>query len=210
MLDDYVCDKLDCMDRKTVVFDLDDVIVDTAPHILSNHNRLFGTDLTLDDYYKDNFETAWGMPKDQAVLHVNAYLNSDHCHDLTPSDEALEVIARLESKYDLAIVTGRPDQVSESTSHWLNRHFPGVFNNVIFSNFFANPEKARHKGDICKELGAISLVDDHISHIQSAADFGINTYLFGEFPWSGNDVLPKGTQRASDWNHLESLILDEK
>ncbi len=56
----------------------------------------------------------------------------------------------------------------------LDQYFPGVFQSIECTGFFDG--KARSKADVCKQLGADLLIDDHLHHAKAGAQIGIDSY----------------------------------
>lgn len=193
---------------KIVALDLDEVVVETSPMILKNYNKTYGTNVKLSDYYQDNLKT-WNVPDlDTLVKRVNEYAESKEYMSLKPVQIAIDTIHKLQEKYKLYIITGRPDFIELATRKWLAKNFPEVFEDVIFSNFFTpGGLNRRHKGDICVELGVDVLVDDHLEHITSAATNGVRGLLFGNFPWNQAAQLPPNVQRVKDWHEVAAILL---
>lgn len=191
---------------EVVASDLDDVVVETAEAIIVNYNSEHGTSMTLENFYSQDYVNVWGAPdKETAVRRVNAYLDSDEYFNLPPTQEAIDVIRELKARHTLYIVTGRPDFVATATLRWLDKHLPDIFEDVIFSNYFMDAD-VQSKGDICRSIGATVLIDDHLDHLQSAANEGIRGILFGSYPWNQASELPRGVARVSGWNEiLETL-----
>ncbi len=194
-----------------IAVDLDDVVVETAQNVLDHYNSEYGTDIQLDQYYSTDYERTWQTPdKDTAVRRVNAYLETDEYFNLLPVEEAIQVIRQLKEAYELHIITGRPDFVEEATRQWLERYFPDIFKTVIFSNYYdLSGEKGRPKGNICVELGAKLLIDDHLVHALNASASGIDVFLFGNFPWNQADQLPSNIRSVKDWLEIGKLLLGD-
>lgn len=199
------------MSREVIAVDLDDVVVETAQNVIDYYNRVYGTSVVLEEYYDPQYEKVWSTPDvETAVKRVNSYLETDEYFGLPPVEEATSTIRDLNEKYDLHIVTGRPDFVEEATLQWLERHFPDLYDTVVFTNFFSQGDKKRHKGDICTELGASYLIDDHLEHAFSAANSGVEVLLFGQYPWNRADSLPAKIKRVKNWKEVGRLLLENE
>ena len=195
------------MSKEVFGLDFDDLLVHTAEFVLTEHNREYGTLLGLDDYYKDNFVEAWGVPKEVAVQRVARYLSSDECLALPPSQEAVEVTSQASEEYELVVLTGRTDALRTATHHWVDAHMPGVFADIIFTNYYGDDHGAKTKGDYCIEAGLVGLGDDHAGHVNSAAQAGVGAYLFEGFPWSQGVLLHPVVKVVSGWEQFGKAIL---
>lgn len=197
------------MDRQIIAFDCDDVIVATGSLLVNHYNKLHGTDVKPEDFYSKDYEHVWKAEPETAVRDLFAYLLTDSYANLPPMAGAAEVLRHLARSYKLYIVTGRPDATEQATKAWVQKYLPDVFEDVVFTNFFKlNDSKGalRTKADVCKELGAQYLVDDHLHHIQNVAEQGITGLLFGNLPWEQTDELPPRAVKINDWQELKQYF----
>ena len=65
---------------------------------------------------------------------------------------AFEVLARMGSTHDLVVVTSRQHVIQDVTLEWIDRHYPGMFQEVYFGNHFALEGVSRKKSDICRQV----------------------------------------------------------
>jgi 5'(3')-deoxyribonucleotidase len=192
------------MEHKIIAIDLDDVIVMTAPLVLSHYNKTYGTNLQLKDAYSRDLKI-WGVKRaSDAIARVEEYLKTEEFKNQPPLKEAILTTKRLSKKFEMHIVTGRTEFLSEATEAMLQRYFRGVFRSVEFTGFFGS--KARSKADVCKELNADLLIDDHLFHAEVVAKAGIDVLLFGNYPWNQADNLPANITRVKGWNEIENLL----
>lgn len=193
------------MEKRRIAIDCDDVIVPTATAIMDWYNQQYGTNLT--DIY-DRDIGAWGVtdPK-TAIERVDGYLRTEEYQQLPPFQDALDIIRKIGSYHELHMVTGRSDFLTESTLAMLQNHFPDIFTSVEFTNFFG--QTSRPKSQVCQDLQADLLIDDHIHHAKIVAECGIEVYLFGEYEWNKGSELPKGVRRVKDWHEVAHLILPQ-
>ena len=195
------------MNRRVIALDCDDVIIVTAPAILQNYNERFGTKLELKDYYSD-YTTGWATDRSTAVRRVDEFLKTKEYQDLEPLQEAIDAIAMLSKYHELHIVTGRADFLANSTRRVLQQYFPDTFRSIAFTNFFG--QASRPKAQVCQELGADLLIDDHLHHAQTVAACGIDVLLFGNYPWNQTDSLPSNIKRVPNWKVVVAeLVRDE-
>lgn len=190
-----------------IAIDIDEVLVETAPGVIKYYNAKYGTNVTLENYYSDSFKH-WKVPDfATAVRQVNEYADTEEYMKLKPTKHSIEVITGLDKHYELVIITGRPDIIGEVTRIWLAKHYPVLFKDIVFTNFY-DPDKRRTKGEICKELGVELLIDDHPAHLLSVAEQGIDGFLFGNFPWTTMPAkFPPSIKRVKDWQEVAQLLL---
>ena len=193
------------MNKPVIAIDCDDVIVGTAPDIIEHYNATYDTNIKLKDYYTNDLKILGVTDRKTFARRIQTYLNSPEYQKIEPFQDAVEVIHELTSKYELHIVTARPDFLSDVTKLMLQKYFPDVFSSVIFTNHFS--DKQRSKADVCNELNAIYLIDDHLHHAEIAAKQGISVLLFGNYPWNKSATLPDSVQRVEDWHEVQNILL---
>lgn len=195
--------------KQIIAFDCDDVIVATGSLLVEYYNKLHGTNVQAKDFYSKDYKCVW-MADSATVAHdLFAYILTDECASLLPMDGASDVLRELAKKYTLYIVTGRPGYTEKATNAWIDKYLPGIFEKVVFTNFFkANNSRGatRTKADVCRELGAEYLVDDHLAHIRNVAKQGVAGLLFGNLSWEQVGELPPKAVKVDDWNGLRKYF----
>lgn len=191
--------------KKVVAIDFDDVVVATAPLIIQDYNKRFGTKLTLGDLYVHDLER-WDVPDDSiGIQRVDEFLKTKAFQDVIPLDDAITTLHEISQRHELHVVTGRPDHLEQATRRTMETYFPGMFHSLELTNFLRH--NARSKADICRELGADVFIDDHIHHAQAVAKEGIDVLLFGDYPWNQSDALPQNVRRALSWRAIHEQLL---
>jgi uncharacterized HAD superfamily protein len=187
--------------QQIVAVDLDDVLAANAEGFVSFSNQRWGTKLKAEDF-QENLEKLWGIDHDEAQRRFAVFAASDAVSNYTYFEAAQPVLEKLAERYKLVIVTSRRSSLKHATAAWLNLHFKGVFQEVHHSGFYDSPERGGHlrnKGELCREVGADYLIDDHLKHCQAAAEAGVESLLFGDYSWNKAKSLPSGVTRVSDW-----------
>lgn len=194
------------MTKPVVAIDCDDVIIQTAPNILHHYNITYNTNISLKDYYTHS-EVLWGTDHKTFLSRIHKYLDSDGYRQLQPFNDAIDAIKKLSEKYELHIVTARPDILTNTTEQMVSKYFPDVFNSVIFTNHSSINQ--RSKADICNQLNADYLIEDSLHHAEVAASQGISVLLFGNYPWNQAHDLPDNIKRVNDWRQVRNILLDK-
>lgn len=191
--------------RKIIAIDCDDVVVETSPNILKYYNKTYGTHIELKNLYSED-NTYWGVTTTgEAIRRVEEYLKTDEYRRIPPFKETVASIAKLAKHHELHIVTGRSEFLAVATETMLEQYFPGMFASIEYTGMFAN--RPRSKADVCAEIGADLLIDDHLGHAKSVAKRGIDVLLFGDYPWNQMETLPAHIRRAKDWIAVEQILL---
>ena len=190
--------------RLIIAIDCDDVIVATAEGVIKNYNQQYHTHLGLSDMYTPATLDVWGTDSDDvAIERVNDYIRSDTYAQQIPSKDTVGAINQLAKQHELHLVTGRPDFLEMVTKTMLETYFPGCFQSVEHTNFIVastSTAKKRTKGEVCAQIGADVLIDDHIIHGESVMEAGLQEVIvFGDYPWNQREQLPAGMVRCADW-----------
>lgn len=191
--------------RRIIAIDCDDVLIETTPNIIAYYNKTYGTNLELKDMYSDNL-TAWQAESSkEAITRIEKYLETDEYQQIAPFQETIRSIKKLSRHYELHIVTGRSEFLAVATKDIVETYFPGIFASIEFTNMFS--EKSRSKGDVCIQIGADLLIDDHLGHAEKVAEKGIDVLLFGDYPWNQGEFSSKHITRVHDWAAVEQILL---
>ncbi|HEU4715592.1 MAG TPA: hypothetical protein VFS14_02055 [Candidatus Saccharimonadales bacterium] len=189
--------------RLVIAVDCDDVLLPTSQAIINDYNRRFGTSLTLEDMYQPATLDRWGTDEDDvAIERVNEFLRSEEHARLAPDPAAVESIHWLAERHELHLITGRADFLKEATAQLLDTFFKGCFTSIEHTNYIvASTSTAvrRSKGDVCANINATVLIDDHLVHAEDALRTLDRVIVFGDYPWNRRDVLLDGMVRCIDW-----------
>lgn len=193
------------MKQLVIAVDCDDVIVETMPLVIQHYNQTYGTNLTLADAYTKD-PTVWGVERYEDVVgRVNAYME-EHAESLKPMQYAIDALVELSQRHELHLITGRADLLQEATEKWIEQHLPGLFTGIQLTNYVVSDDQAhtlRSKLEICQQIKADILIDDHLHHAAQVAGGGITVLLFGAYPWNASDIiLPSNVIRVKDWHDV--------
>ena len=194
------------MKKPIIAFDLDDVLADSTEYWRLKINERTGLALESDHYripgsYSGYYEQVWKTHKIDHLItipDIDEQIVSDQSEIRAYSD-SLITLNELKSRFTLMIVTARASDQEPETRRWLNKNFPGVFKDIVFADG-STGLKAKNKGQICKEMGALYLVDDSPGHCRDALDNGVGALLFGNYGW--HQDIPDGLVRCADWIEL--------
>lgn len=197
--------------RLVIAIDCDDVLVHTLQATVSDYNKRFGTNLQLSDMYQPARLATWGTDDDdEAMARVTDYIKSDDFAQIKPYDEAIRSVKLLAEQHELHLVTGRSDFLESVTMNMLDTYFPGCFQSVEHTNYIVmstSTAKTRTKGEVCAQIGADILIDDHITHGESVIAAGVKRVIvFGDYPWNQHDALPRGMVRCVNWSETLAEI----
>ncbi|GFP97636.1 hypothetical protein PHJA_001907700 [Phtheirospermum japonicum] len=129
-------------------------------------------------------------------------------HPLPGAREALQNLSEI---YKLSIVTSRQHVIKEHTVEWIEKHYPGLFQEIHFGNHFALDGQSRPKSEICKSLGAKVLIDDNPRYAIECAEIGMKVLLFdyeNSYPWCKSEHIPPHplVTKVHNWEEVEHQL----
>ncbi|KAJ7275465.1 hypothetical protein B0H12DRAFT_1006202, partial [Mycena haematopus] len=179
-----------------IAVDLDDVLSQTNLKIAQWHNDKYGTQMGLSTFYyyyywKNPF---WGTLQ-ETIEKVSEFYRTDSIFHATPVPGAREGVQSLKDMgYKLVIVTARTAEVADASWEWVEKYFPGMFTNLVFTGQFKDAHKLHHnevltnltKSGVCADIKAQILIDDSAENaIQcSTALPPTRVLLFGDYEWN--------------------------
>lgn len=198
------------MQYTRIALDIDDTIADSTEALRRVVNSQLGVNLTREDYkipgeYWGYYERIWrhhGIADQLSFKQLNLQMAIDQSH--VPLIEGVQAaVHRLAKDVEVVLVTSREASWENATKEWFTRHFDREDIKLYFCESHVD-EKAKTKGQLCKELGVQLLVDDNVSHCKTALDEGIDAILFGEYGWHYGSDIP--SPRYKSWDVLMETL----
>ncbi|RZC89893.1 hypothetical protein C5167_028959 [Papaver somniferum] len=129
-----------------------------------------------------------------------------------PLPGAQVTLHKLSKFCNLSVVTSRQNAIKDHTIEWLEKHFPGLFQEIHFGNHFALDGISRPKSEICRSLGAHVLIDDNPRYALECAEAGIRVLLFdyeNSYPWSKSEsaALHPMVTKVHNWDEVEQQLV---
>jgi uncharacterized HAD superfamily protein len=187
--------------KKKLGVDLDDVLLDFNANLCLYHNRMFGTNLSLEDISDWDLSKIWGCPGTEAVQRVFDFYESGEHKAAQPILGSQKGIRSLLDVYEIHLITSRPEFIEDMTKVWLHNYFPDVFAGIHFTNHFHGEDhKKRTKLEVCNELGIDIFIEDALIHALPLAEAGKKVVLFDR-PWN-RDVSHTNMMRATSWEEV--------
>lgn len=182
--------------------DCDDVLLDSYTSLNDFHNDRYGTNHRREDIRSWLIENTWGCTPAEALARVEAWYDSPWHPKIAPMPGAVAAVTALAEHHELHMITGRPGRVRDVTVELVRSHFPGVFEEMHFSNHFK--ANARSKGDICRELGIAVMIEDALGHARAVAEAGVLVLLF-DSPWN-QEPATGFVRRVFGWSGVLQAI----
>lgn len=173
---------------KIIWVDLDEVLAELLDYVLYYHDyKIYWKDIQrekVEDYYIHHM-VEYDISLEEAIDWFRKPLFDDHDLQLKPVIWAMEWLMKLKNNwYKLKIVTARQgDLFWEYTKKWVEKHYPNIFEEIIFANHFTGNHKT--KSELCKEHQILHMIEDNPDYALELAENGIITYLI-EKPWNKN------------------------
>lgn len=190
--------------KKLIAVDIDDVIVCESRFIIDLSNKLWGHDLTLDDY-DENWQKMWGVDHEELLIRA-AELHKPGMQTSYPLKYgAKKALTELKKRYELVALTSRRKVIQRETTEWIDRILPGIFEKIYFTGFWDTGKPGGHlltKGDMAKSLHVDYLIDDQPKHCVSAEELGVKSILFGDHRVQRSFNGPKGIVRCQNWQEV--------
>lgn len=188
--------------QPAIAIDADNVIVDTTAPLLDFYHENYDPAspiLTTADCFSYDLWKVWKCSRGRAIEAVMEYFRSEQAMAAPPIPGALEALSVLKERYGLVVVTARRSEFAPMTMDWLDCHFAGIFDEVLFGNHFTTEGTEIPKSVLCRQADAQALIDDQLDHLTRCQEAGVAGILFGRYPWQRGADPPEGILRAPDW-----------
>lgn len=178
------------MNTKLAV-DVDEVLV----NLLEPMAKWRGVALPTRPKYKYLYREIFNCTEEQSQEILHKFYRSREFLNLKPIIGAQPAMQSFKQQFDkLYIVTGRQEMVRETTELWIDRFFPGVFDDIILTNSFTEHEIK--KVDVCRALGIGYIIDDSIDTCNECIEAGMDAINFvgiDVYPWCEvNEISLRG------------------
>jgi 5'(3')-deoxyribonucleotidase len=210
------------MAKPILSIDIDDVLAPSARAFVDFSNKKWGTHLNITDYNED-WSKIWQLEEGEELKNrVEAIDQADFYGGKCPHPEdklSIEVLNRLKNKFKIVTLTSRRSVKKDGTIEWLEKHYPNIFDDYIFSGIYDSvildrkegsivQAANRNKGQLLRDLHISWHIDDQPKHCIGASEHGINSILFGNYTWNKDTKLEKNMKRAISWLEIESILVD--
>jgi uncharacterized HAD superfamily protein len=189
--------------KPIIALDIDDVIAANASAFIEYSNQRWGTNLTIDDYQED-WASMWNIDLKEAKERSAQYHESGHVATYSIIEGAYEALEQLKERFRIIAITSRRNSINQLTRDWLQKHYPNIFDDIIFCGFFDSEQSGIHltKGGLVKNIDADYFIDDQMKHVSAVAKHGIKSFLFGDYFWNKTDALAENIIRVKNWQEI--------
>lgn len=176
---------------KTLLIDMDSVIVDLMTEWHERYNRAYGDDLSVERIHcwqTENYVKPECGKKIYDILDEPGLFRH-----LKPLPDALDVLERLNAEYDLLIVTSSRTHAYTEKEQWVAEHLPFLpKENLIFAH-----RKDMIRGDL--------LFDDAPHNLRAFTASG-RVAVAMDYPYNRDVDVP----RVTNWREFEAWLAERK
>lgn len=200
-------------DRMVVAVDVDEVL----GSFLSALNKFiadrYSLNHTVSEYYVYEFFRIWNCSRAEADIRVHEFFKTPYfTSGIHPIPGARHALHKLSTFCNLSVVTSRQNVIKDHTLQWLEKHYPGLFQEIHFGNHFALDGKSKPKSEICRSLGAQVLIDDNPRYALECAEIGVRVLLFDyddSYPWCKSDMAVSHplVTKVKNWEEVEQHLV---
>lgn len=194
------------MDIKRIGIDLDEVLADFIPSYINYHNLNFGSKIEISHFTSFDLAKVYKTSREEVEIRVRKFYQSEEFHNLKPVRGSISTIEKLSKKFELFIITSRPEIASKSTIKWLQKHFPKQFRKIHFAfNPYIRTSGMKDKSEIAKLLNVDLFIEDNLDFATSVAKSGIRVFLFNRL-WNKSQALHPNITRVSSWRDITEKL----
>ncbi len=186
------------MSKEVLAVDVDEVLFPFMPQFVEFYNQRYDKQVKVGDFVSYNFEEILEIGQSEVSECIYTFHNMKDLH-VQPVYESQKAIQHLREFYDLSIITARHPMFEDSTKAWLQDKYEGAFSRVVLIGHAAIMERPQTKAQVCKDIGAVALIDDSPSHHEKCVEENIGAVLFGEYGWNIDAKVSEGIVRCKDW-----------
>ncbi|XP_052198520.1 uncharacterized protein LOC127805785 [Diospyros lotus] len=200
-------------EKIAVAVDVDEVL----GNFVSALNRFiadrYSSNHSISEYNVYEFFKIWNCSREEADFRVHEFFKTPYfktgIHPIPGAQRALQKLSRF---CNLSVVTSRQNVIRDHTIAWIEKHFPGLFQEIHFGNHFALEGQSRPKSEICRSLGAKVLIDDNPRYAMECAKVGIKVLLFDyehSYPWCKIESINQHPMitRVHSWEEVERQLV---
>ena len=132
------------------------------------------------------------------------FYDSKYFKNLQPIPGSQEAISELSKRFQLAVVTARPKEISKETIYNLERFFPNSFSEFHFANHKFPENGNQSKSSFCVSNEYKFMIEDSADYARECAKSGISVLLL-EQPWNWETLHPR-VFRVRNWNEINKYF----
>jgi len=164
--------------------DIDDVICNTIPNIVTFYNRKYNKNIKFEEIHSFNlWESGIGKNKEEIIKIVNEFDSEIGLDKVELLPNVKQAIIGLISQADIFFITSRSNKFQNKTEVYFKENFPNLDFRVVYANDFHDHNGSKKKSEICRELGIDIFIDDNKDYVLDCSKEGIRCFLINK-PWN--------------------------
>ena len=120
---------------------------------------------------------------------------------------AVEVLKPLRSVFSLVAITDRPRSVEKQTREWLDHHFAGVFDKLVFVDGDSPEHLVARKKELYDDLKVKVAVASDLAELTEAAKDVDRVIVVGSVPWTKAATASQSSLiQVTDWSAAREIF----
>ncbi|KAE9036273.1 hypothetical protein PR003_g9483 [Phytophthora rubi] len=184
-------------DRVTLAVDVDLTLTDLLHCAAAWHEAEHGAQINVDEVASAGWTSVWG-DGDESKTHK--FYESKHFEELEAVPGAFEALKPLRKHFSLLAITDRPRFVEKQTREWLDRHFAGVFDKLVFADEDSPEHLVARKKELYDEFKVKVVVGSDVAVLAEAAQDVGHVVVVGSVPWTKEGTeAHRGVVQVAEW-----------
>ncbi|CAI5733582.1 unnamed protein product [Peronospora destructor] len=194
------------IERVTVIVDMDYTLTKLLESASAWHESEYGVKIHVEEVKSSGWTSVWG--NDDVERKRNAFYESKQFEtELAAVEGANEVLKTLRKFFSLLAITDRPRLVEKQTREWLDHHFAGVFDKLIFVDEDNLEQLVARKKELCDELKVKVAVGSDAAMLTEAAKDVKHVVIVGSLPWTKAAVESQsGVVQVDSWSAAKEVF----
>lgn len=192
------------LENSNIGFDIDEVLSDTVKHFLNIYKHKKWLNLKRNNCTNYRLEKIeWlNIPWEILYNYWQEFIRTDEQLYAKPIKWAIESVSFFKQKWNnIFVITWRHDFEKNITIKWLDKYFPNLITDIIFTNHSLSHRK--NKSQYIQDLDIKFFVDDNYDYCLDLAQTWIPIYMPTK-PW--NKKIKNLPQNIFRINNLKELI----
>jgi uncharacterized HAD superfamily protein len=182
--------------------DLDDVVFDFTNSFLKFYNEKSGKSIKFEEVKSYYFADIFNVPLNEVIGLIEEMADNGLVENLPLFRNTSNVISNLSKENEIFFITSRI--VKKGTIESLNKNFPEIKFNLIYTANCYSGLKGKTKTEICLERGVNLMIEDSLEYAKDLANNGIKTILLDR-PWNV-ELNHENVIRVRDWDEVHNEI----
>lgn len=190
-----------------IAVDIDDTLADFKTHFvqfMNSKNSEKNQKYSVESWTTYDLCKSYNMTYEEILGLITGFYQADAFDDIKPNKGAVDAITKIAKSHKLVAITARPDFIASRTQQWIDKHFPGMFSQIYFTEQWKYSDRNDKKAKLCKEIGATVIIEDAHHYSTHCLAEGVKVILFHQ-PWNAN-LDKSGMIPVKSWDEIPQHI----